>query len=149
MNVFNLAVQAEEQTPTDPVKYAELKVANFIEAYPLNLVFVRREKARLPYSVFKPVNEVAWFLRSVYSNRPPTAFFPYPSYVGLERGSVRLRKYAREEVEGLFMAFRVADTTHVYNAVVNTCKHAGLNMVEGRNSFFNVQWTGYITAREL
>ena len=131
------------------MKYAELKVANFIEAYPLNLVFVRREKARLPYSVFKPVNEVAWFLRSVYSNRPPTAFFPYPSYVGLERGSVRLRKYAREEVEGLFMAFRVADTTHVYNAVVNTCKHAGLNMVEGRNSFFNVQWTGYITAREL
>lgn len=30
------------------------KVAVFIEANPLNHVFIKREKARLPYSVFKP-----------------------------------------------------------------------------------------------
>lgn len=36
------------------------------------------------------------------------------------------------------MSFKISDTTHVYNAVVNTCKNAGFNMVEGNNQYFNV-----------
>lgn len=43
-----------ERTPTDSQQFAVLKVANFIENNPLNQVFIKREKARLPYSVFKP-----------------------------------------------------------------------------------------------
>ena len=115
-----------------------MKVSNFIENNPLNQVFIRREKARLPYSVFKPHAEEVQFLKSIYNGRPPTAFFPYPAYCRLERTSDRVRKYSRNEVEVLFMAFKISDTTHIYNAVVNSCKNAGLNMVEGNNTYFNV-----------
>lgn len=61
----------------------------------------------------------------------------------------RVRKYNREDIEYLFMAFKIADTTHIYNAVVNTCKNAGFNMVEGNNQYFNLQWTGYITSNDI
>ncbi len=47
------------------------------------------------------------------------------------------------------MSFKISDTTHIYNAVVNTCKNAGFNMVEGANNYFNLQWTGYITAADI
>lgn len=114
------------------------KVAVFIEANPLNHIFIKREKARLPYSVFKPHSQNVYFLKSIFSNRPPTAFFPYPSYVHQDRMADRVRKYNREDIEYLFMAFKIADTTHIYNAVVNTCKNAGFNMVEGNNQYFNL-----------
>lgn len=45
---------------------------------PINSTFIRREKARLPYSVFKPNNSEVFFLKSIFQNRPPVAFFPYP-----------------------------------------------------------------------
>ena len=128
-----------ERTPQDPIKYAELKVENFIENNPLNLVFIRREKARLPYSMFKPHAQNIYFLKSIYSNRPPTAFFPYPSYVQLERQSDRVLAYPIEDIETLFMSFRIAETTHIYNAVVNSCKNAGFKVAEGPTAaFFNV-----------
>mmetsp|Transcript_46018 Transcript_46018/g.60966 ORF Transcript_46018/g.60966 Transcript_46018/m.60966 type:complete len:118 (+) Transcript_46018:839-1192(+) len=115
-----------------------LKVVNFIDKNPINQVFIKREKARLPYSVFKPHSNNIFFLKSIFTNRPPTAFFPYPSYVHLDRTADRVRKYNREDIEYLFMAFKIADTTHIYNAVVNTCKNAGFNMVEGANQYFNL-----------
>lgn len=88
-------------------------------------------------------------MKSIFAGRPPTAFFPYPSYVHKERTSDRVRKYNREEIDYLFMSFKISDTTHIYNAVVNTCKNAGFNMVEGANNYFNLQWTGYITAADI
>lgn len=112
-------------------------------------MFIKREKARLPYSVFKPHAEQVYFLKSIFNNRPPTAFFPYPSYVHLERTADRVRKYNRDEIDYLFMSFKISDTTHIYNAVVNTCKNAGFNMVEGANQYFNVQWTGYINSNDI
>ncbi len=58
--------------------------------------------------------------------------------------------YTREEVEHLFMSFRISDSTHIYNAVVNSCKSAGFNMLEGnKTDLFNVQWTGYIGANDI
>jgi len=47
------------------------------------------------------------------------------------------------------MSFKISDSTHIYNAVVNTCKNAGFTMVEGNNDYFNVQWTGYITSNDI
>lgn len=41
------------------------------------------------------------------------------------------------------MAFKIADNTHIYNAVVNSCKCAGWNMIENTD-MFNLQWTGYV-----
>ena len=139
----------KEQTPQDPVVYATLKVSNFIANNPLNQVFIKREKARLPYSVFKPHANEIYFLKSIFAGRPPTAFFPYPSYVHIDRTADRVRKYKRDEIDYLFMSFKISDTTHIYNAVVNTCKNAGFNMVEGVNNYFNLQWTGYITSEDI
>lgn len=77
------------------------------------------------------------------------AFFQYPSYVGIKRVADRIRQYSREEVEHLFMSFRISDSTHIYNAVVNSCKAAGFNMLESNTNLFNVQWTGYIGANDI
>jgi hypothetical protein len=52
---------------------------------PLSQLFIKKEKARLPYTVFKPAADEYTFLMSIFENRPPTAFFPYPSYVKIER----------------------------------------------------------------
>lgn len=61
----------------------------------------------------------------MFEKRPPTAFFPYPKYCKKERDSERIREYDKDDIEYLFMAFRINDTTHIYNAVVNSFKHAG------------------------
>jgi tubulin polyglutamylase TTLL4 len=90
---FNEAIDMEEKPPSDTVLYSIMKVSNFIENNPLNQVFIKREKARLPYSVFKPHSQEAYFLKSIFAGRPPTAFFPYPAYVHKERASDRVRKY--------------------------------------------------------
>lgn len=54
MRDFEFAVQEAEHVPSDPTMFALNKVEMFIENNPLNQVFIKREKARLPYSVFKP-----------------------------------------------------------------------------------------------
>ncbi len=35
-----------------------------------------------------------------------------------------------------YMAFKIADNTHIYNALVNSCKTAGWSMIE--NDAFNL-----------
>ena len=124
--------------PQENDAFSRYKVQMFIELNPINPVFIRREKARLPYSVFKPHSQEVSFLKSIFEGRPPTAFFPYPPYVHLERVSDRIRIYNRDEIEYLFMSFKISDSTHIYNAVVNSCKNAGFTMVEGANPYFNV-----------
>ena len=118
-------------------------------ANPINTTFIRREKARLPYSVFKPNNHEVFFLKSIFQNRPPVAFFPYPAYVKKTRDSERVRRYKRKDLEYLFMAFKISDHTHIYNAVVNSCKSSGIVLIENNNPYFNLQWTGYITAPDI
>ena len=119
-------------------------------ANPLNMSFIRREKSRLPYSVFKPHATEITFLKSIFENRPPTAFFQYPPYVKYERKCDRIRKYNKDEVESLFMSFKILDNTHIYNAVVNSCKFAGFALIEGQtNDMFNLQWTGYVLPPDI
>lgn len=124
-------------------EFIESKVDLYLQENPLNLMFIKREKGRLPYSVFKPHAQESTFLESIFEGRQATAFFQYPAYVKIERKCDRIRKYKREEVETLFMAFKIADNTHIYNAVVNSCKCAGWNMLEN-SDLFNLQWTGYV-----
>ena len=100
--------------------------------------------------MFKPHASQVTFLKSIFEGRPPVAFFQYPSYVGIRRVADRIRMYTREEVEHLFMSFRISDSAHIYNAVVNSCKAAGFNMLESNNThLFNLQWTGYIGANDI
>lgn len=43
------------------------------------------------------------------------------------------------------MAFKVADHTHIYNAVVNSFKTAGFQMLE-KGTYWNCYWNGYTKA---
>jgi hypothetical protein len=58
-------------------------VKAFILENPVSAAFLKREKGKLPYSVFKPTNDVVNFMKSTFKGRPPTVFFEYPSYVSL------------------------------------------------------------------
>jgi tubulin polyglutamylase TTLL4 len=46
------------------------------------------------------------------------------------------------------MAFRINDSTHIYNAVVNGFKNAGFQMVEKTNNW-NVLWQGYTKYEDI
>ena len=98
--------------------------------------------------MFKPHAESVYFLKSIFDKRPPTVFFPYPKYTKVKRDSDRVREYQRVEVEYLFPAFRINDSTHIYNAVVNSFKNAGFQMIEN-SSYWNVLWTGYTKAEDI
>ena len=75
--------------------------------------------------MFKPHNDRVYFLKSIFDQRPPTAFFPYPKYTKKNRDCDRVRTYPVDEVEHLFLSFRINDSTHIYNAVVNALKNGG------------------------
>ena len=40
------------------------------------------------------------------------------------------------------MGFKVHDSTHIYNSVVNTMKAAGVRIVPPKSSKWNILWTG-------
>lgn len=67
----------------------------------------------------------------------------------IERKCDRIRKFKRDEVETLFMSFKISDDTHIYNALVNSCKCAGFCMLESASVDFNLQWTGYINPEDI
>ena len=109
---------------------------------------MKREKGRLPYSMFKGVNTDVFFLNSCFKNQPPTAFFPYPKYTKESTSMARVRRYSREDLESLFLSFRIADTTHIYNAVCNTMTSSGFTLTE-TNPYYNLVWTGYTKVEDI
>ena len=66
----------------------------------------------------------------------------------MTRESERIRQYDREDIEYLFMAFRINDSTHIYNAVVNSFKNSGFQLIEN-SSYWNVLWTGYTKTEDI
>jgi len=61
----------------------------------------------------------------------------------------QVKKYNRRgDIEYLFMSFVNSDRTHIYNAVVNTMKNGGFEMLEKGNDF-NLIWTGYTTINDI
>jgi hypothetical protein len=40
------------------------------------------------------------------------------------------------------LGFKMTESTHIYNAVVNTLKNAGIRIVSPGTSKFNIMWTG-------
>ena len=57
------------------------KVKQFILDNPVSAAFLKREKGKLPYSVFKATQDTVLFQKSLFKGRPPSVFFTYPSYV--------------------------------------------------------------------
>lgn len=44
--------------------------------------------------------------------------------------------------KNMALGFKVHDSTHIYNSVVNTMKAAGVRIVPPKSSKWNVLWTG-------
>jgi hypothetical protein len=44
--------------------------------------------------------------------------------------------------KNMTLGFKVHETTHVYNSVVNAMKAAGIRVVPPNSSKYNVIWTG-------
>ena len=127
------------------------KVTRFIVANPVSAAFLRREKGRLPYSVFKASADEVQFLKSEFKGRPPTAFFPYPTYVhqAQPHNKSLVKSYQRRgDIEYLYMSFLVSERTHIYNAVVNTMKTGGFELLESGEEY-NLIWTGYTTIQDI
>lgn len=46
------------------------------------------------------------------------------------------------------LGFKMTETTHIYNSVVNSLKNAGIRIVAPNSSKWNIMWTG-VTKPEL
>jgi hypothetical protein len=113
---------------------SELKCIKFISDNPVSAAFLKREKGRLPYSVFKSTLPEIRFIKSLFKGRAPTVFFIYPNYVNkaisVNQENVKVYNRRGDKIEPLFMSFVISDRTHVYNAVVNTMKTNGFELLE-------------------
>jgi hypothetical protein len=88
---------------------------------------------KIPMSVRKPVSQYVAFLKSPFKNRGPVMFYAYPSYVGEDKEDYgRLFYRHQSDIDQYIMRFKISDTTNIYNAVVNTCKAAGMLLVNER-----------------
>jgi tubulin polyglutamylase TTLL4 len=47
------------------------------------------------------------------------------------------------------VGFKISDTTHIYNSVVNSLKAAGFRIVSPNSSKWNVLWTGVTKPEQL
>lgn len=97
------------------------------------MIDVSRRKKRIrkiPMSVRKPVSQYLAFIKSPFKNRPPLLFFPYPSYVGEKKEEFdRVFFKPQEDLGPLTMRFKISENTNIYNAMVNSCKAAGMYLV--------------------
>ena len=96
--------------------------------------------------MFKATAPEVRYIKSLFKGRAPTVFFIYPTYVNQQQkydeNSVKAYNRRSDFIEPLYMSFYISDRTHIYNAVVNTMKVNGFDLLE-RGQDFNLIWTGY------
>lgn len=90
-------------------------------------------------------NQLVTLIKSPFPNREPFLFFPYAPFLKMQRklpkDYSRIIQYTQEQLKPyLTLGFKVSETTHIYNCVVNSLKMAGFKHVQ--NSNWNVCWTG-------
>jgi hypothetical protein len=47
------------------------------------------------------------------------------------------------------MGFKIHESTHIYNSVVNTCKLGGCRLIAPSSGKWNIQWTGNVKPEYL
>lgn len=93
----------------------------------------KKKTRKIPMSVRKPVSPYVAFLKSPFKGRSPVMFFPYPAYVSEDKEDYgRVFFKHQNEMGALTMRFKIAESTNIYNAVVNACKAAGMHLVNER-----------------
>lgn len=102
---------------------------------------VRRHK-KIPGSVRKPTNNTVVLHQCPIQGGNDTIFFEYPPYVGKAKESKgKLVKYTQDEMTRCRLVLKIAESTHIYNSLVNSCKNAGFYLTDvGKD--WNLLWTG-------
>lgn len=102
---------------------------------------VRRHK-KIPGSVRKPTNKTIVLHQCPIEGGNDTIYFEYPPYVGKAKESKgKLAKYTQDEMTRCRLVLKIAESTHIYNSVVNSCKNAGFYLTDvGKD--WNLLWTG-------
>lgn len=102
--------------------------------------------------LMRPPNNQILLLKSMFNKRPPSIFFPYPGCLKMQRGFEgnmdRIQRLTQEDTKPYAsLGFKINDSTHTYNCVVNSLKTAGFRVVSG--SGWNILWTGLIKPNKL
>ena len=87
----------------------------------------KKKHRKIPMSVKKPTSANIYLLSSQFKGRDPVLFFPYPSYVGSKKATAdRVTVLDSEELGSKKARFKISESTNIYNAIVNSCKNAGV-----------------------
>lgn len=129
-----------------------------------DLMYARKER-KIPGSVLKPHNPYCHLVQSNAMNvlvKNVRVFFPYPTYcyrISTQQSFLEIRDQAQDiknngimqikmihqfkmMEKNMTLGFKVHDSTHIYNSVVNTMKAAGIRIVPPNSSKWNILWTG-------
>lgn len=91
----------------------------------------KKKTRKIPMSVKKPTAEVVHLLSSQFKGREPTLFFPFPYYVGFKKKTEqRVTVLDQDDMGNRVSHFKIAESTNIYNAIVNSCKSAGMFLVD-------------------
>lgn len=109
----------------------------------------QRKNKKVPGSVRKPTNDKVVLMKSSLKGRPDAVFFSYPAYVGkTKESSLALKECTQEQLGSKQLIFKIAESTNIYNSVVNSCKNAGMYLVDSGKDW-NILFTGYIRSEAL
>ena len=98
----------------------------------------------MPGSVRKPTNDNVVLVKSQFKGRPDAAFFSYPSYVGVTKTiDAELKLITQDKINNKQLVFKIAETTNIYNSVVNSCKNAGFYLTDSGREW-NLLLCGYV-----
>ena len=101
-----------------------------------------RKGKKIPFSVRKPTNDIVVIHKWPIDGASETVFFDYPKYVGKSKEYLGdVKEYSQDEVKKSKLILKIAESTHIYNSIVNSWKNAGFFLTDkGRD--WNLLWTG-------
>lgn len=147
----------EKRTSMSTGKKTSTKVAmlNEVEDWyqyiPVFKKHIKRGK-KVPGTVRKPTSNIIRLLKSPFPKRPDTLFLNYPAYVEEDKFGLdfedRIQTLTQEQMINCPMIFRINDNCNIYNSLVNSCKNAGMILVdEGYD--WNLLWSNYTSPEIL
>lgn len=98
----------------------------------------------------RPPNNTITLTYGPIPGRPPTIFFNYPPFLQTQRPFVpnQIVKLSQDDMKPYStLTFKINNSTHTYNCVVNAFKIAGFRLCEG--GAWNCLWTGLIRPSKL
>lgn len=61
------------------------------------------------------------------------------------RKEIRVHELSKEEHAKFNFSFKISESTHVYNSVVNSLKRAGARIIPSNAAGWNLLWTGIVS----